>query len=101
MECEPIELEHHRQIADTPSVRRKSHNHTTEGKTMNKFKGFEATTSKGTPCFVMNEDDTRYLVRLGVFGRYHGWSGGARRDIHYTGATGWIAKKNVTIGRAS
>jgi hypothetical protein len=69
--------------------------------TATKFKGFAATTNKGTPCWVMNEstlDDgtPAYKVQLGSYGRYHGWSGGARRDVHYHGAIGLMAKSKVT-----
>ena len=67
-----------------------------------KFKGFHATTDKGTPCYVINvcPDNKRYKVQLGTMGRYHGWNGEeARRDVHYNGRIGWILKSKIARGK--
>lgn len=62
---------------------------------MNKFKGFHALIGD-TPCYVLNATETHYKVRMGYYGQYHGWSGGARRDVSYTGGERWITKAEVT-----
>jgi hypothetical protein len=68
-----------------------------------KFIGFAAVANNGKPVWVMNEgtlsDGTpAYKVQVGSFGGYHGWSGGARRDVSYAGQIGMIAKSKVTRG---
>jgi hypothetical protein len=59
------------------------------------WQGFHGRTDKGTRCFVINQDATRYKVRLGVV---HGYTGDhtVHAVISYTGKTGWIAKDKVT-----
>lgn len=72
---------------------------------MTKFKGFDATTTKGTPCYVLNDGELTdgtpaYKVRMGSLGGFEGWSGGAHRDVSYSGSIGWIAKSKITKGKA-
>ena len=58
------------------------------------LKGLYATTDKGTPCLIINQNATHYKVTLGI-GHVYAGDHAERRLVSYSGKTGWMPKDKI------